>query len=214
MRHGMTLLAPAFVLLLGGFPVEVVAHRAGAGAIPAQAPPQRQATIPPLPDERLGVRTAPLLLLSRVDVRSDLALDDQQTADAMRAIADLHARAAALRGRPNSEVIEARKVVDEAQQAWIAANLTIAQRDRLVQIDLQWEGPSAVVSRPVVADTLALSAEQRAAIKKAIAEKRDEKTLTLAVLALLSPVQRERWKAMLGRAFKPQFASRAAGPTR
>jgi len=159
------------------------------------------------------------LLLSRPDVRADLALDERQTAEAFRAIADLHARAGALKGRPDHEVIAARKAVDEAQRAWIDGHLTADQRDRLVQVDLQWEGPSAITTRPVVADTLMLTAAQRATIRKAVtdhlsaraqgkASRADEKALTLTVLNVLSPGQRERWRAMMGRPFTPQLAAK------
>jgi hypothetical protein len=122
-------------------------------------------------------------------------------------------------------VITARKAVDEAQRAWIEANLSTDQRNRLVQIDLQWEGPPALSSRPVVADTLALTPDQRDAIRKAVVENLalrarsqtspgDEATLTRKVLGLLSPTQKERWKAMLGRPFVPRLAAAPAGPPR
>ena len=53
----------------------------------------------PLPDERLGFRTAPLLLLSRPDVRADVGLNPKQTVEAEKAVADLFVRATALRGQ-------------------------------------------------------------------------------------------------------------------
>lgn len=222
MRQGTTrLVGPLALLLLVGVPAASVrAQSPGPTPPPAQVAPGQ---VPMLPDERLGIRTVPLLLLSRPDVRADLGLDERQTADALRAIADLHARAAALRGRPDADAVAARRAVDEAQRAWLEANLSAPQRDRLVQVDLQWEGPSSLVSRPIVADTLALTPEQRAAIRKAVGEHFqarargtgpvDEKALSLSVLGTLSPAQRDRWKAMLGRPFVPRLAARPAAAT-
>ncbi|MFO0907619.1 MAG: hypothetical protein U0794_04530 [Isosphaeraceae bacterium] len=198
---------------------------------PAATPPQppanpsasRTVVGPVLPDDRLGIRTAPLLLLSRGDVRADLQLNEQQAASAVKMIAELHARALALRARPMNDpaVAQGRKAVDDAQVHWIGTNLSTAQRDRLLQIDLQWEGPTAVVSRPLVAETLELTPEQRATIGTAVKEhltarasgkatRADVRTLTQTVLNTLTPAQRERWKAMLGREFVLQSA--AANP--
>ena len=74
MRHGSTPFAVcAAVVLLS--------------LIPARAP---GADEPPLPDSRLGVRTAPLLLLSRPDVRADLGLNSEQTLSAQRTITALY----------------------------------------------------------------------------------------------------------------------------
>src|SRR5258707_429902 len=87
-----------------------------------------------LPDERLGVRTVPLLLVSRPDVRADLGLDQAQTDAARLAIDDLHRRAGALRGLPDDKVIAARRAIDEAEQRWIATHLSPKQTARLVQI--------------------------------------------------------------------------------
>lgn len=163
-----------------------------------------------LPDSRLGIRTAPLLLLTRPDVRRDLGLDDRQTAEAGRAIAELHARAAAVRGKTGAEAVAARRAIDEEQQRRLNALLSEAQRVRLDQIDLQWEGPSALTSRPVIADSLGLDARQRESLAQAVAERnhrlgRDpdrreaERILAERTLTILSNEQKIRWKAMLGR---------------
>jgi hypothetical protein len=171
-----------------------------------------------LPDDRLGIRTAPLLLLSRPDVRADLGLTPQQADSAERAITDLYVRAAALRGKTGAEALQARKAIDDAQRQWIEASLTPDQRTRLLQIDLQWEGPSALVSRPVVADTLVLTPDQRQAIQQAITVRNSaraagqgprvaEEALAKTVLSVLAPNQKARWHAMLGRPFTPQLAS-------
>ncbi len=76
MRLGASRLLPALLLV--------------ATLVPAPSP---AGELTSLPDERLGIRTAPLLLLSRPDVRADLALDPSQTTAALKAISDLHAKA-------------------------------------------------------------------------------------------------------------------------
>ena len=209
MRHGSTragltarLIAPALFLMFAGPTSEGRA----------------QAQQAPLPDDRLGIRTAPLLLLSRPDVRADLALTPQQSESAERAITDLYVRAAGVRGKTGAEALAARKSVDDAQRTWIETSLTPDQRTRLLQVDLQWEGPSALVSRPVVADTLTLTEEQRQAIVQAVTlrnaarasgkiPKADDSTLAKTALSLLQPDQRARWHAMLGHPFTPRLAA-------
>ena len=176
-----------------------------------------------LPDERLGIRTAPLLLLSRPDVRADLGLSPEQGDKAESAIADLYVRAASIRGKKGSQAVAARRAIDEAQAVWFKGNLTAAQLVRLTQIDLQWEGPTALISRPVVADSLALTTDQRAALAKAVDERNaaralprssraDEEKLAKTALSLLDPTQKERWRSMLGNPFTPQLASTLAPP--
>jgi hypothetical protein len=172
----------------------------------------------PLPDDRLGVHTAPLLLLSRPDVRADLRLDAEQAESAERAITDLYVRAEALKGKTGAAAIAGRKAIDEAQQLWFDQHLTAEQRNRLVQIDLQWEGPAALVNRPLVAEMLGLTPEQRATLKQAVAQ-RDagrssqtdsralEQTLAKQALSVLTSTQKERWRVMLGNPFVPQLAA-------
>lgn len=177
------------------------------------------AGVAPLPDERLGIRTAPLLLLSRPDVRGELAMTPAQTEAAEHAITDLYVQASRLAGKPNEEVLALRKALITAQVRWIEANLTDEQKTRLVQIDLQWEGPSSLVSRPLVADTLKLTAEQRERIAKAVLEREkarkehgprleDERRLAVVALETLAPDQREHWRALLGKEFVPRLASK------
>ncbi len=69
--------------------------QAQAQATPADAVASKSAgsAVPTLPDDRLGVRIAPLLLLSRPDVRTEVKLTPDQEAQALAAISDLHGRA-------------------------------------------------------------------------------------------------------------------------
>ena len=57
-----------------------------------------------LPDDRMGVRTAPILLLSRDDVARDIGLTSDQRQKTWEKIADLGRRATDLKGRNDKEV--------------------------------------------------------------------------------------------------------------
>jgi hypothetical protein len=157
-----------------------------------------------------------MLLLTRPDVRADLRLDAAQARDAEAAVRALYVRAHELKGKSGAGVIAARRAIDDEQQRWLQSRLSSAQLSRLIQIDLQWEGPAALVSRPAVADALGLTPEQRATLRQAVAEctrtrsegvfrADDERELARKTLATLSEPQRARWKAMLGRPFSPQL---------
>jgi hypothetical protein len=199
MRQGTTVIASALLLGL------------------ALAPWPARGDSAPLPDSRLGVRTAPLLLLSRPDVQADLKMSRTQVDDAEAALRDLYVKAAGLRGVKGEKAVAARRAIDEQQRQWIETRLSEPQRKRLVQIDLQWEGPSALVSRPAVAVMLDLTPDQLATLKKAVdqsarSRSRGEPTskaegeLSRQTLATLSDAQKLRWKAMLGHPFQPQLA--------
>jgi hypothetical protein len=215
MSHG-TRLVPAAQLALPYFCLSLVIAIA---ILPATG----FASPPPLPDNRLGLRQAPLLLLSRPDVRAEVGLDPSQAADAERALTDLYLKADALKGKTGPEVLAGRRAIDEAQEEWLKTRLTEPQRKRLIEIDLQWEGPSALVSRPVVADHIGLTPDQRARLTQAIAARNRQiaqggdaresmPQLTQQTLSLLTPEQRDRWFAMLGHHFTPQMAG--TGTTR
>jgi hypothetical protein len=170
-----------------------------------------------LPDSRLGVRTAPLLLLSRPDVCADLRLDPGQTTDAEAMRRTLYAKARALKGTTGEAAVSARRAIDEQQNRWLETHLSEGQRRRLAQVDLQWEGPAALVSRPALAETLGLSRAQREALRQAIAESRQrptngaasrsgEKALARRTLEVLTTAQRDRWRLLLGEPFTPRIA--------
>jgi hypothetical protein len=176
---------------------------------------------PPLTDERLGIRTAPLLLLSRPDVRAEIHLDSAQAADADRTLGELYQQALTLKGKHGTDVEARKRSIDLAGEQWLQTKLSETQRKRFSQIELQWEGPSALIHRPIIADTLGLSDEQRARLSQAIAartRRRDlgadrwecERELFEQTRAVLTREQRQRWRAMLGPPFA--FTRQAAGP--
>lgn len=206
MRQRMTLVLG--VMLMPG--MLVVPGRSGRGA-------------EPLPDSRLGVRTAPLLLLSRRDVQADLGMSREQVTEADRAIATLHARAVQVRGMTGETAVAARRAIDEEQQRWIETHLSEEQRVRVVQVDLQWEGASALISRPSMSDSLGLNPQQLATLKQLAQDARGRRARGEAAmethrrfagqaLEVLSDTQRESWKAMLGKPFHPQLGQADGQP--
>ncbi len=148
-------------------------------------------------------------MLTRADVRAELRLSPEQLADSERTIADLHEKALALKGRNDAEAVAARGEIDAASRAWIERSLTPVQRDRLIQLDLRWEGPSAIITRPIVAESLGLTDAQRTALAKAVAERNgrrnggpaieaDEAKLDRFAREQLTEGQEKRLQAILG----------------
>jgi hypothetical protein len=160
-------------------------------------------------DDRLGIRTVPLYLLMRADVQADLKLDPNQVSDSNRAAAVLHAKALGLKGKVGAGIVAARRAVDESQSQWLSAHLTPQQLERLGQIDLQWEGAAAMLNRPVVAEYLSLTPQQRARLAQLIADGRRQRpqipwtpeehtNLTRQAISVLSDRQKEQWIQVLG----------------
>ena len=163
-----------------------------------------------LPDDSRGTRVAPMLLLTRADVREDLLFPPDQVGELEKAVDDLHKKAAALKGKTGAEAVGLRKAVDDGQKTWLEAHLTPDQVIRLYQIDLRWEGPVAIVTRPTVAEDLALSTEQKSAFNRAVHERNAhvEKTkdhvaadrrFAVRTTSILNESQKLRWEEMIGR---------------
>lgn len=150
-----------------------------------------------LPDGALGTRVAPMLLLSRPDVRTDLGLDPAQVESARATLADLWSRAKGLQGRGDGpEVVARRRAIDEIQWRWLDTHLADEQRRRLYQIDLQWEGELALLRAEVV-EALGLTADQAAGLRRA-AVARVPAAHAGRLEAALTTDQRDRWREMLG----------------
>ena len=214
MRHGSTLALVAscwLTLSPGSDRVE-----AGSGPAPAPSPAPGPTESWILPDWSQGFRVAPILLLSRDDVRADLRLKPEQVADAARVITDARQKANQLMGRTDSAAIDLRRSVDEEQRLWLETRLTEDQVERLSQIDLRWEGKAAIATRPGVAELLSLSIDQKAALKQALDDRnrhrarpadreRDpaaiEHQFVQQVWSTLNDGQHRRWEKMIGRPF-------------
>lgn len=160
-------------------------------------------------DERIGMRTAPILLLARPDVQLELHLDPKQVAGARSTIARLLEEALQLKGQSGPAVAARRGSIDEEMTRWLVLNLAKDQLARLRQIDLQWEGPAAM-GRPFVAEYLKLTDAQRLTVDRLLAAHRqtyrargrltaeERETFSRQALSVLSPGQRELWDRLLG----------------
>jgi hypothetical protein len=194
MRHGLTL-APAclvvFLALLGAGP---------------DSPSDEVAIL----DQRFGLRTAPILLLTRPDVQLDLHLDAGQIAGARSTIARLLDVGLNSKTKSGPVVMTVRKAIDDEMRDWLTRHLAEGQLERLRQIDLQWEGVSAIIKRPVVAEYLRLTSQQRLTVNRVVTAERDlrrahgilspadHEEFSRQVLAVLSPGQRDLWDRLLG----------------
>lgn len=164
-----------------------------------------------VPDEAIGVRLSPILLLSRADVRQELALNVDQVEAVFQAIGTFHEKAETLRGRSGPEAIAARREIDEEAGRWIAETFSEEQRARLDQIDLQWQGASALIARPTIAASLELTDEQRSQIQQTLGRGplagedslQAHRRIQRDAVAVLDEQQRLRWLAMVGRPFEP-----------
>ena len=154
------------------------------------------------------MRVAPILLLTRPDIQLDLKMTAEQVESAAQMTALLHERAGLLRGRNDNEAVRARAEIDNTGSRWIRENLSGEQQSRLAQLDLQWEGPSAML-RPIVRETLRLQDTQSSALAKAIAERNskrkggpavaaDEVALFKTAIGVLSEPQVKQYRAILG----------------
>jgi len=172
-------------------------------------------------DDRLGIRTVPMFLLLRPDVQADLKLDAKQISESHRAASALYDKALRLRGKVGGSIVAARRAVDADQSQWLTTHLTPKQLDRLEQIDLQWEGAGAMLSRPFVAEYLGLTPEQQEKVAGYIAEGKGRRArvtwtpaehveLTRRAVSVLSDKQRDLWRHVLGPPCR--FATTNANP--
>jgi hypothetical protein len=197
MRHGSTIVPAGLVLavaLLG----------AGGGQ---QAPPADWAA---LTNGRFGMPIAPIYLLVRPDVQRDLRLNHQQVASARELAGRLIERLLNLkRNKPGPDAIMAeQRKIDELMAAWLKRELSEPQLERFSQINLQWEGASAL-RLEAVAQYLGLGEVQRLKVGNLLAERNKrgrEGTLkpgefdwfSQQALGVLTEPQKEQWDTLLG----------------
>jgi hypothetical protein len=191
MRHGWTVVPALVALGLGLLQFPGLAR----GAEPL--------------DDRLGIRTAPIFLLTRSDIQDDLKIDPKLAAACQRVAASIRHKASALKGVKTPAIVAARRTVDEEMSQWLITNLRPEQLDRLDQIDLQWEGPAAMITRPFYEESLSLTREQREKLTTCLTEARthraqgawtyeDHRELTRKAFTVLSEKQRHLWVRILG----------------
>ncbi len=196
MRHGSTIVPAGLILaaaLLG----------AGGGQ---QAPPADWVA---LTDARFGMPIAPIYLLMRPDVQHDLRLDSRQVAGAQDLVGRLVDRLLNLKQKAGHAAIKAeQREIDEQMAAWLRHGLSEAQFERLSQINLQWEGASAL-RREAIAGFLGLGEVQRLKVHHLLRE-RDQRWIkgtlkpgefdrfSREALGLLTPPQKEQWDSLLG----------------
>ncbi|HKI17509.1 MAG TPA: hypothetical protein VKA15_06500, partial [Isosphaeraceae bacterium] len=161
-------------------------------------------------DDRFGHRTVPIMLLMRPDVQTDLKLEPDQVALARRAAAELYYKAMALRGQSGPALEAARRAIDGEESVWLSRHLSEPQFERLRQIDLQWEGVAAMLTRPVIADHLNLTAEQKRTLGRYVVQQRqsrkgqsgytpaDQAKLARQAMTVLTDNQRQLWYSLLG----------------
>ena len=173
-------------------------------------------------DDRLGVRVAPVFLMIRSDIQKDLGLERAQIAEVNRFAAVLYGKALSLKGKAGPEVVAARRAIDEEESEWMSSHLKVEQRERLGQIELQWEGASAVLNRPAVAEYLGLTSDQRDQVAHVYGNAKRERVkagpctyeehleVTRKAIAVLSDKQKQLWVKVLGRPCR--FVIAAAPP--
>jgi hypothetical protein len=196
MRHGSTIVPAGLVL---------VAALLGAGGR-QEAPPADWIA---MTNERFGLPIAPIYLLLRPDIQRDLQLTPQQIAGAQDQVGRLIERLLNLKQKPDPGAVRAeQREIDEQMAKWLEHALTRAQRERLSQINFQWEGASAL-RRELIAEYLGLGEVQRLKIGNLLAE-RNKRWITgtlkpgefdrfsTEALSVLSLPQKEQWDSLLG----------------
>ncbi len=193
MRVGRKLVLALGILVPGAM---LLAQRSAGGAEPL--------------DDRLGVRITPLFLLLRSDIQKDLALEPAQVAEVNQVAPAFYRKALNLKGKKGPGLIAARQAIDAEESRWMNTHLSPGQRERLAQIDLQWEGATALINRPIVAEYLRLTADQQTQVARIISNAQMMRAgptpwtyelhleTTRKAIALLSEKQRQLWVHVLG----------------
>ncbi|GBC90668.1 MAG: hypothetical protein N2045_10225 [Fimbriimonadales bacterium] len=204
----------------------VQAQRRGEG----QARPQPQAG----QQERLGLRMMQGrgiagMLLMRPDVQRELNLTEQQKAKINEMQQAMRVAMQELRNLPPDQ---RRQRMEEIRQKNDPTTvLTDAQKKRLRELELQWQGPMALMN-PEIAREVGLTQEQQSKIQGILQEQfqamrerfqqgggqpdpqafeKARQELENKILAVLTPAQREKWNQMLGKPFQFE-GGRGFGP--
>jgi hypothetical protein len=114
-----------------------------------------------------------------------------------------------LKGKRGPAIVAARREVDTEMSEWLSSHLTPEQLGRLEQIDLQWEGASAMRSRPLLDESLNLTPDQQQKVDQCISATKmkrkqgswtfeDHVSLSRQAIAILDERQRNLWIHLLG----------------
>ena len=127
-------------------------------------------------DDRLGIRdSAGLSACFDPTFRRTLGSSRRRSPKSTVSPHEFYAKALSLKGKVGPEVVAARRAIDEEESEWMSSHLKSEQRERLGQIDLQWEGASALLNRPVVAEYLGLTSEQQDQVARVISDAKRER---------------------------------------
>jgi hypothetical protein len=196
MRHGSTIVPAGLIL---------AAALLGAGGGP-EAPPADWVA---LTNARFGMPIAPIYLLQRPDIQNDLQLNQRQIADAREQVGRLIERLLNLKQKPGPAAIKAeQREIDEQMATWLHHELSAAQLERLSQINLQWEGASAL-RLEAIAEYLGLGEVQRLKVGNLLAERNKRwikgtlkpgefDQFSREALGVLTLPQKEQWDSLLG----------------
>lgn len=165
-----------------------------------------------------------MMLLGREDVQKELNLSQTQKAKLEQMRQEMRQAMQELRDLPPEQ---RRERVQELRQKYDPESvLTDAQRKRLRELELQWQGPIALTD-PEVAKQVGLTEEQQAKIRGIVQEtfqslrpqpgqpggapgarmeefRKAREQAEKKILEVLTPAQREKWQQMLGKPFEFQ----------
>lgn len=169
------------------------------------------------------------MILMRSDVQRELNLTEQQKAKINEMQQAMRMAREELRNLPPDQrrqrMQELRQKNDPKQV------LTDAQKKRLHELELQWQGPIALMN-PEIAREVGLTEEQRSKIQGILTEQfqamrgqfqqgdgqqnmqafqQAREEVEKKILAVLTPAQREKWNQMLGKPFQFE-GGRGFGP--
>lgn len=167
-----------------------------------------------------------MMLLMREDVQKELNLSQTQKAKLEQMRQEMMQAMQQLRDLPPEQRREQRQALQQRYDP--TSVLTDAQRKRLRELELQWQGPSALLD-PEIARQVGLTEEQQAKIRGIIQEsfqamrerfqpgqppeqsgdrmqeiQRAREQTEKKILEVLTPAQRERWQQLLGKPFEFQ----------
>ncbi|GBC91853.1 hypothetical protein HRbin15_00312 [bacterium HR15] len=192
----------------------------------AQQPerPRRQGQ-PGFGGRMMGANLSAMLLM-REDVQKELNLSQTQKAKLEQMREEMMQAMQELRNLPPEQ---RRERMQELRQKYDPASvLTDAQRKRMRELELQWQGPFAL-NNPEIAKQVGLTEEQQAKIRGIIQEtfqsmrgqfqpgqppgqpgermqefQKAREQAERKILEVLTPAQREKWQQLLGKPFEFQ----------